>query len=284
MIIKKLVALVTFSFVIFSSVFATASSALDEKTQGLHGYLSMQIVSDHDKYTHGFSWYSNVWGMLDKPIRYFQVGLPSTWITPDDDTISLANPLCPKGTYARDHWPERGPLWKDVFQTIEGGAGQWGDTQFPSKTPKFRINGTPDCYTSQVSFSARQFSHSDRRLASSAMAIVQLSNHLLIPPDGLTFRSTIAKKNVALLGTAWMDLPLFQAEKDGITGDQAWTLFLNTNNFKGPVAFWLPQAWSKISKNYPEDLHLGLDSFPATMKSGAIEIAQTPSYVVSSSG
>ncbi len=40
-------------------------------------------------------------------------------------------------------------------------------------------------------------------------------------------------------------------------GERSWTLFLNSQNFKGPLAYYLPETWAKISKDYPFD-HLNI--------------------------
>jgi len=56
------------------------------------------------------------------------------------------------------------------------------------------------------------------------------------------------------------------------TGDQSWTLFLNASNFKGPVAYYLPETWSKISRDYPFDSGRGLDARPGVAGGGAMEI------------
>lgn len=40
------------------------------------------------------------------------------------------------------------------------------------------------------------------------------------------------------------------APTPGIIGRNAWTLFLALANFKGPLAFVIPESWSKISADY----------------------------------
>jgi hypothetical protein len=81
-----------------------------------------------------------------------------------------------------------------------------------------------------------------------------------------------------MLGLAWMALPIIDAHVDAHngTGDKSWTLFLNTSNFRGPVAFWLPATWSEIGDNYPPDKARGLDTRPAIMRSGAMEFGAVP--------
>src|SRR5262249_23116877 len=53
------------------------------------------------------------------------------------------------------------------------------------------------------------------------------------------------------------------AGKDVPTGENCWTLFLNTRNFKGPVAFFTPYFWSRPSVDDPHLGGLFLDSRPA---------------------
>ena len=60
-----------------------------------------------------------------------------------------------------------------------------------------------------------------------------------------------------LFGYGYLALPLTPAKAttDGAnvpTGDQSWTLFLSTKNFKGPVAFFTPYFWSHTRVKKPE--------------------------------
>ncbi len=47
------------------------------------------------------------------------------------------------------------------------------------------------------------------------------------------------------------------------TGNQCWTLFLNTANFKGPATFFTPFFWSQATIEHPEWAGLLLDAAPA---------------------
>ena len=113
------------------------------------------------------------------------------------ESMEGEQPLCPPGTYARDHWPERSPSYRDVFQTIEGGMGFWVSTQFGSATPKFRMNGTANCYSDEISSPGWGFGVPEP-LATEKMGLVQVSNRVLVPPDGLTFEHGM---NGELFGT-----------------------------------------------------------------------------------
>jgi len=95
-------------------------------SNGLHGYIGFDASRppDRKQYSAGMGFYSAVWPLIAKPIADFQIGLPSAWITPDNSDNKTI-PLAPIGTLARDNWPERGPTWDSVFQTVEGGLGYW---------------------------------------------------------------------------------------------------------------------------------------------------------------
>ena len=247
-------------------------------SQGLEGYISMDVPAPPDEYGYGVSLYTSAWPLVERPLRDFQIGLASIWIVPENRKIDY--PLLPKGTVARDNWPERGPSYRDVFQTIEGGMGFWASTRFGDTTAKFRMNGTANGYNHEIASPGWPFQGTNA-LKADEMGIAQLSNRLLVPPDGLTFRSGTCGE---LLGYAWMALPLTEpkATTAGLpvpTGNQCWTLFLNSQNFRGPVAFYTPVTWSRISRIHPPAIARGLDARPGLVTGGAIEINTVPRFV-----
>jgi hypothetical protein len=221
--------------------------------------------------------YSAVWPLIAKPIARFQIGLPSAWITPDNSD-NKDTPLAPIGTHARDNWPERGPTWSSVFQTVEGGLGYWARNRFRYGPPKFSMNATPQCYDYEVGSPGWSFFYSSTALPDNRLGIAQLSNRLLIPPDALPFEGN---PNGKFLGYAYMALPFTEPTTgDPPTGDQAWTCFLSAANFKGPIAYYIPETWSKIGKlfNYPFIYGRGLDARPGRMGGGAMEINTVPCF------
>ena len=257
-----------------------ANKSSVENGQGIFtGYLSMNI-SAPQSYGYGFSIYSNTTFLFDEDIAFSQVGLPSSWITPYN--YDFNEPLCPRGTTAGDNWPERAPnYYRDVFQTIEGGLGTWQNTRFGSNNPKYRINGTPNCYTNQISSPGWGWGSSSP-LSESLLSIAQLSNSLIVPPDGVTMAKNTRG---TFLGVAWMALPLVNSRE--IAGDNgsslsvgsnSWTLFLEADNFSGPVAFWLPEIWAQLSAGYSKIEQRGLDFRLGRMTSGAMEFGGIPYY------
>ena len=249
-----------------------------EHSEGLHGYIgfSHEHPSSASAYSAGMGFYAAVWPLIDQPLANFQIGLPSTWITPDNSD-NKDQPLAPEGTLART-WRERGPTWSSVFQTVEGGLGYWAGNHFRYGPPKFSMNATPQCYDYEVGSPGWSFFYSNEALPDNRLGIAQLSNRLLIPPDALPFQGT---PNGEFLGYTWMNLPFTDPTTgDPPTGDQSWTCFLSAANFKGPIAYYIPETWSKIGKlfNYPFLYGRGLDARPGIIGGGAMEINTVPRF------
>ncbi len=390
-----------------------------QSENGLIGHMEMRIDrSGRTGDGYGVGFYVSIFPMMTTPLQNFQVGLPSTWLNPEND--SFGKLLCPPETYAGKNWHHLWPdKFREHFQTIEGGTGYWVSTQFPTSMPKYRINGTPNCYSGEISSPGWGFT-STTPLKSNEMGIAQLSNRMLLPPDGLTFATNT---NGELLGSAWMALPftnrkgfyrlqaasmsedqclqgnegtvaasrapisnskndtqLYQIQDmfDGYvrfthpgqnsalegnqvvtgataggaalmlsgnadgqkwklkpvegdyyqlvskflesknkclelddrtgkafmkdcqanptpqqkwkltgvahqgvtpTGDKSWTLFLNSANFKGPLAFWIPDTWSKVTIGHDSLAGRGLDARLAVVNAASMEIGRVPYFM-----
>src|SRR6266581_6945569 len=67
-------------------------------SQGLSGYVSMDVPAPPEDYGYGVSLYSAAWPLLESPLRDFQIGLASIWIVPENRKIEY--PLLPTGTVA----------------------------------------------------------------------------------------------------------------------------------------------------------------------------------------
>lgn len=267
------------SLIAFLAVLASQAAEtgkLETHGAGLHGYIGFEHepLPANGGFTAGMGFYAAVWPLTDEPLADFQVGLPSCWILPDNSD-NKDHPLAPTGTLARQ-WKERGPTWSSVFQTIEGGLGYWAGNNFRYGPPKFSMNATPQCYDYEIGSPGWSFFYGDDALPDNRLGIAQLSNRILIPPDGLPFEG---KPNGEFLGYTWMALPFTDASKgDPPTGDQSWTCFLSAHNFKGPIAYYIPETWSKIGKLFNEPfLHgRGLDARAGIMGGGAMEINTVP--------
>ena len=142
------------------------------------------------------------------------------------------------------------------------------------------MNGTSDGYNHEISSPGWGFGDT-HALRSDQMGIAQISPWLLIPPDGLTFQDGTCGE---MFGYAWMALPLVEAKPTTAdlpvpTGDQSWSLFINSRNFKGPVAFYTPSTWSRVSRRHAPAAGRGLDARPGLVTGGAIEINTVPRFV-----
>jgi hypothetical protein len=243
---------------------------------GLYTYLQSYATNIPDSYLYGTSHYSPVWSLIEKPIDNFQIGLPGTWLIPDN-TDNDDTPLCPEDSLIRRAYPNWGPTWDNQFQTIEGSSGYWALSRFKTTSPKYSLNSTADCYDTEVATPGWSFFKSSSPLADNKLGIAQLSNRMLMPPDGLTFKGTPKGE---LIGYGYFALPLTARLNDETqTGNQHWTLFLNSSNFKGPLAFFVPQMWSKISENYVFNIGRGLDNRALKNEIAmAIEVNSVPQY------
>ena len=116
---------------------------------GLGGQIRATAFGPQGDFGWGLSYYTALWGSFPSIPPNGALTASGTWLIPDNWRYSET--LCPEGTFARDSLSERGPSYRDVFQTIEGGVGHWDQTRFPSEQPKFRLIGNVDCYTADTS-------------------------------------------------------------------------------------------------------------------------------------
>ena len=227
-------------------VAATAWSALAAapiQKGEMAGYLLVPNEKVPETYNAGFSMYVTAWPLLDQyPGQRFQTGLFGTWM------------------FARKDPPPPIKLYSD----IEGGLGWWRDTEYATETPKFIMGGVAPNFSEWANGPGAGKGR-DWGQPKGKYGIAQLSPWLLWPPDGLNLKQGTCGE---LFGYGYLPLPLTSAKattagKDIPTGDQSWTLFLNTRNFKGPVAFFTPYFWSAGAVAEPRFNGMLLDSRPS---------------------
>ncbi len=207
------------------------------------GYLLVPHEKVPETYNAGFSMYVAAWPLVKEyPGNRFQTGLFGTWM------------------FAQYGGPKPAGLYSD----IEGGLGWWRDTRFATETPKFIMGGVALNFSEWANGPGAGKGR-DWDKPKGAYGVAQLSPWLLWPPDGLNLKQGTCG---ALVGYGYLPLPLTTpksttAGKAVPTGDNAWTLFLNTGNFKGPVAFFTPYFWSRPTVNEPKLGGMFLDSRPS---------------------
>ena len=85
-----------------------------------------------DTHAYGFSYYTAITTVNPSNAAATQLGW-GVWIEPNN--LSFTQPLCPVGTTSRDQFTDRAAsFYRDVYQTMQGGAGYWGNVQFPTPT------------------------------------------------------------------------------------------------------------------------------------------------------
>lgn len=148
------------------------------------------------------------------------------------------------------------------YTDIEGGLGWWRDTHFPTTTPKFIMGGVGPNFS--VIANGPGYGAGSWGKERGLYGMAQLSPWLLFPLDGLNLNQGVQGE---LFGYGYLPLPLTDPKPTTAgakvpTGNQCWTLFLNTANFKGPAAFFLPYFWSRALLKNPEWAGKLLDSAP----------------------
>ncbi len=207
------------------------------------GYLFGPAEKVPEEFNAGFSLYAAAWPLVASyPGHRFQTGLCGTWMHPQ---------------YEADKKPG-GKCYTDV----EGGLGWWRDTHFPTTTPKFIMGGVGPNF--QWIANGPGYGAGTWEKPRGQYGVAQLSPWLLFPLDGLNLKQGTCGE---LFGYGYLPLPLTDpkattAGRNVPTGNQCWTLFLNTANFKGPVAFFTPFFWSQATIANPEWAGLMLDSHP----------------------
>lgn len=254
-------------FLFFLAFSLKLDAQLTDANRSGFTWITTENVGD-DTYGSGYTVYSAAWPIFkDYPgPADFQMGLAGCWLT----------------TQRTGNEPAQ------FYTTIEGGMGWWHDTRFGTRIPKFIMGG--------VSYNFHAWANGPGAGRSNLLAngqrdwstpggkygIAQLSNRLLWAPDGLNLAQSL---NGELLGYGYTPLPLTDpmSQTNGVdveTGNQCWTLFLNTTNFKGPATFFLPTFWTEPALEDPTLEGLFLDTRPSNPNVGmGIEHAASPAVI-----
>lgn len=231
-------------FILLTPVSAQNNAGKSIRQGNVGGYMILKVEKVDVSYDAGYSMYAAAWPLVKEyPGRSFQSGLFGTWMFPQND-----NPL------AR----------KEFYTDIEGGLGWWNDTEYATETPKFIMGGVQLNFVGWANGpgAGQGRDWSDPK---GHYGVAQLSPWVLWSPDGLNLKQGTCGE---LFGSGYLPLPLTEpksttAGKEVPTGNQCWTLFLNTGNFKGPVAFFTPYFWSRASVDDPKLSGLFLDQRPS---------------------
>jgi len=211
------------------------------------GFLGIQAEPAPESYDAGYSMYVAAWPIVESyPDNRFQTGLFGTWM------------------FARVDGPKPE---KRLYSDIEGGLGWWRDTQYATETPKFIMGGVALDFVAWANGPGAGKGR-DWQDPRGHYGIAQLSPWVLWPPDGLNVKQGTCGE---LWGYGYLPLPLIKPKattggKPVPTGGNCWTLFLNTGNFKGPVAFFTPYFFSSVAEEDPQLAGMFLDSRPSVSR------------------
>ena len=231
------------TFVLLGTMVAPVRGDQPDTNSLMSGYLLVPNARVPQDFDAGFSLYVAAWPLLDRyPGNRFQTGLFGTWMHP---------------------YYEKKPSER-LYTDIEGGLGWWRDTRFATTTPKFIMGGVALNFSAWANGPGAGKGR-DWSKPNGKYAVVQLSPWVVWPPDGLNLKQGVCGE---LFGYGYLPLPLTEpkpttAGADVPTGNQCWTLFLNTGNFKGPVTFFAPYFWSRASIERPDLAAMFLDVRPS---------------------
>ena len=245
---------------------AGCTGATDKDQQAvIFGYLNLAHNSAAQSYNAGYSMYIAAWPLLTKyPGNRFNSGLPSTWMWsqyPEGNPPGLGDPSV-------------------LYSDIEGGLGWWEDTRFATETPKFIMGGVALNFSEWANGPGAGQGR-DWNAPKGKYGVAQLSPWVMFPPDGLNVKQGTSGE---LFGYGYLPLPLTEPKLTTAgapvkTGNHSWTLFLNTANFKGPVAFFTPYFFSQKSVARPDLNGTFLDSrFSNPNKGLQMETHYIPSF------
>ena len=262
-----------------------ALSQADVATGSPSYYVNSWIDRVPDNFRSGFGWYSTAWPLTDTVIEGMQLGLSGSWVTPNNESEpdSIAQQVCANSVdWLRNDTinSSDGSRGFDLLQTIEGSLGWWGGQKFKTLMPKFTIGPVQDCYSNQLQgpgWNFFGFGLGKDPTPRNKTGLVQISNRMLIPPDGLTLEPDFSGAQV---GYSWMSLPLptFNHAYNNMAGENSWTMFINSKNFKGPLVFIAPQFFADGLVRNPIQKGLTLDVKGGRLGSLAAEWASIPFY------
>eukprot|EP00927_Polykrikos_kofoidii_P049335 TRINITY_DN43402_c0_g1_i1.p1 TRINITY_DN43402_c0_g1~~TRINITY_DN43402_c0_g1_i1.p1 ORF type:complete len:837 (-),score=111.65 TRINITY_DN43402_c0_g1_i1:415-2775(-) len=194
----------------------------------------------------GVSWYARVFKLLrESEEMEWQMGTAGQWLQPTNIDFDVC--ACdPQG------WPSNTPgdpsfgccnmeskcRW--LYSTIEGGPGYWSGSELSTRSMKWRIVVTTGCYSGGAQ--TPLFQYAAKVVDCAGMGIVQLSNRMLLAPDGITF------SREGLFGVGFVKTSIGKVSDDD--DRNFWTFVVDTDKFAGPVAYFLPEVFRERPKNW----------------------------------
>jgi len=222
--------------------------------------------------TGGHAWYQRQFSLIqydpeDTGKIVTDFGMSGSWLQPYGANYPR-NPCQKKGMRTID------------FTTFEGGSS-YSESVF-GRQPKWKVGDSVGCYrayTQTNMFHTHEFephacSWEDSGEPKRTMGLAQLSNRLLLFPDGQSFEKD------GMIGVSYARTPF---GKLNATDDRNfWTLIFDSENYAGPVAYFVPEFW-KLRPKGDEEATKNFKDFSNTpeiqMSPPAWECHAMPNYV-----
>jgi len=122
-----------------------------------------------------------------------------------------------------------------LYSSIEGGPGYWSGSQLPTSTMKWRLVITTACY--ENGGQTPLFFYGGKVMECKHTGVIQLSNRMLLSPDGITF------SRQGLYGVGFVRTPIGKTHDGDVRN--FWTFVVDADNFAGPVAYLLPEMFKE---------------------------------------
>lgn len=196
----------------------------------------------------GFSWYTRIFGLFQEghPLDN-QMGMGGTWLKAEGLHYDVC-PCKPGGFGSKCCNTQDCDCAGWLFESFEGGPGYWGN-ELPTTVSKWRVGDSVGCYSFYTGSPLFQFGQYDGHDCSH-MGIAQLSNQMLMLPDGITFEVE------GMVGVGYMHTPFGKISDND--SRNFWTVVLDAENFAGPLAYFLPEFWKLRQPGYEKETeHFG---------------------------
>lgn len=244
--------------------FNSSASPMQSGVSYWHGGMSGSNAGDA-----GYSLYTNMFNLFQEEFPlHVQMGLAATWFTLDrQQGQELKTCACPKWGKQVGCCNQVQSWCTGLAWSIEGGGGYWRDT-FPKKHATWRLGASSACYHSY----ARTLDWNPTVGPCGLMNVIQLSNRMLLPPDGASFSSA-----EGLVGYGWLDTPY--GKTSTVDARNFWTLVFDTATFSGPILYILPEFYAlrEPGQNIPSIPDLGTCS-ALQMGENAAEVQMVPTF------
>ncbi len=149
-----------------------------------------------------------------------------------------------------------GPSRPVDYMTFEGGSS-YAESVF-GREPKWKVGDSVGCYraytqssmfhTAELKPHACSWEDSDKLNPNHkrSMGLAQLSNRLLLFPDGQSF------EREGMLGVSYARTPF--GKLNATDRRNFWSVIIDSENYAGPVAYFLPEFWKLRPKGQEEKM------------------------------